>query len=90
MKCHKIDSIDMDLESEAYADAHRLPSFGTQEWNAVRDAHSAGMMRVYLAAKNEIGRLEAFIINVKNSSGCPATVVVAGQVLDGRDVRVTP
>jgi len=35
----------------------------------------------------EIARLTAFIVKVKNSSTCPATVLVAGQVLEGHDVR---
>jgi len=40
-----------------------------------------------IAEKNkEIERLRNFIVKVRRSSTCPATVLVAGQVLDGHDV----
>jgi len=40
-----------------------------------------------LEAKDaEIQRLRNFIVKVRRSSTCPATVLVAGQVLDGHDV----
>ncbi len=39
------------------------------------------------ALREENERLTAFIIKMKNSSQCGATVLVAGQVLAGHDVR---
>lgn len=38
------------------------------------------------AKDKEIERLRNFIVKVHKSSTCPATVLVAGQVLDGHDV----
>lgn len=39
---------------------------------------------------NEIERLRAFVHSVAEFSTCPATVLVARQVLEGHDVRPNP